>query len=406
MTAVGTLLLWGALCAAAYQLVQLAAAQRFFRRARRQVSDRRPFAPPVTVLKPLKGAGPELERNLESFCRLRYPLYQIVCGVASPDDPAIAVVQRIQRRFPRRDIVLAVAREAGTNRKVANLVHMMRHARYDVLVLSDADVRVEPDYLHAMVAPLAEPGLGLTTALYRGIATGTLASRVESLFVNTHCLPMFVTAEWVQGLHNAYGASIAVKRQALEAIGGFASLAHHLADDYLLGERIGRAGWRLELLPHVVGTVLDATSLCEVWRHQLRWARTYRAQQPFGWFCSVITHTTLWACLTVAATRGSLLGWGTLALALACRILALGSILRLAGERETLRWLWLAPLTDLAYSLVWLASWLGRHVEWSGEVLRVEPDGRLVPLPCAERPTAPAAPAVPNPVARTAQMPR
>lgn len=379
-----TLVLGGAVCASAYQFVQLVAAHRFFRRRRDAPAP--PFAPPVTVLKPLKGLGRELEANLESFCRQDYPAYQLVFGAATVDDPAVAVVRRIQRRFPQRDIVLSIGQEPGSNRKVANLTHMMRLAKHDVLVLSDADVRVEADYLRAMVAPLADPAVGLATALYRGMAGRSWASRVEALFVNTDSLPMFVTAEWVQGLHNAYGASVAVKRAALDAIGGFPALRDHLADDYLLGARIARAGWRLVLLPYVVGTVIDATRLRDVWRHQVRWARTYRAQQPFGWFCSVITHAMLWGVLAVAVTRGSGPAWAALALTVTCRLVALSAILALAGERETRRWLWLVPLKDLLYSLVWLVSWLGRRVEWSGEVLRVEPDGRLVPLDADAQP--------------------
>lgn len=385
MGVVQTVVLGGTLCASAYQLVQLAAARRFFRRPREPA--RPPFEPPLTVLKPLKGLGHDLEANLESFCRQDYPRYQIVFGVATADDPAVAVVRRIRRRFPQCDIALSIAHETGTNRKVANLVHMMRLAKYGVLVLSDADVRVEANYLRTMVAPLADPAVGLATTLYRGIAGRSRASRLEALFVNTDALPMFVTAEWVQGLHNAYGASIAVKRAALEAIGGFRALADHLADDYLLGERIARAGWRLALLPYVVATVIDATRLRDVWRHQLRWARTYRAQQPLGWFCSVITHAMLWGVLAATVSGGSGAGWAALALAASCRLVALSGILALAGDRDTRRWLWLVPLKDLLYSLVWFVSWLGRRVEWSGEVLRVEPDGRLVPL-AGEAPAA------------------
>ena len=256
-----------------YQLVQIVAARRFLRRAR---YPRDGYTPPVTVLKPLKGPGLELAANLETFCRQDYPAYQIVFGVEDAADPAVAIVRGLMRRFPDRDITLSVGNEEGANRKVASLVHMMRHARHDVLVLSDADIRVRPDYLRTLAAPLVDPSVGLTTCLYRGRAMIGVASLIESLFINTDFLPMVMMAQWVQRFRYAYGASTAFRREALAGIGGFDALRDYLADDYVLGNRIADAGWRLLLLPYVVETVLDSRTMRDVWRHQLRWARTYR----------------------------------------------------------------------------------------------------------------------------------
>lgn len=382
--------------ASGYQLFQLVAAHRFFRRARRADRRRAPFRPPVTILKPLKGPGLDLYANLASFCRQDYPDFQIVCGVDSADDPAVAVVERLQREFPQIDLVLSIGHEPGTNRKIANLVHMTRHAKHDVLVLSDADIRVRPDYLRSMVAPLVDPQVGLTTCLYRGRGYFGLPSVIESLLINTDSIPMFVTAEWVQGLKNAYGASIAFRREALDAIGGFPALADYLADDYLLGAWIARAGWKLELLPYVVETVLDSTTVADVWRHQVRWARTYRAQQALGWFCSVVTHAVSWGVLAVIVTGGSLVGWTALATAIACRLVGLRGIMRLLRERETPRQLWMVPLKDLGYTAIWLVSWLGRDVVWSGQVLRVRSDGSMVAVGPTERPAEAPAPLAPQ----------
>src|SRR6516225_3876991 len=159
--------------ASAYQLVQLLAAWRFLRREKPAPVDAG-HCPPVTVLKPLKGPGVELAANLESFCRQDYPVYQIVFGVDDARDPAVEVMHEIMRRFPHLDIALAIGNEEGANRKVANLVHMMRHAKHEVLVMSDADIRVRADYLRSMVAPLVDPTVGLTTCLYRGHPVGGL----------------------------------------------------------------------------------------------------------------------------------------------------------------------------------------------------------------------------------------
>jgi ceramide glucosyltransferase len=257
---------------------------------------------------------------------------------------------------------------------------MTRHAKHGVLVLSDADIRVRPDYLRSMVAPLVDPKVGLTTCLYRGRGYHGLPSVIESLLINTDSIPMFVTAEWVQGLKNAYGASIAFRREALDAIGGFPALADYLADDNLLGERIKQAGHTVELLPYVVETILDSTTLGDVWRHQLRWARTYRLLQPAGWFASVITHAVPWGLAALVASGGSLAGWTAFTAAIAVRLGTLRAIMRMLRERDTPRHLWMVPLKDLGFSAVWIASWLGQHVEWSGRRLRIQRDGRMVPV--------------------------
>ena len=215
MSILGAAILACATVATGFQFFQVAAAWRFLRRARR--GRWAGALPPVTVLKPLKGPGVELYENLASFCRQSYPSYQIVFGVANAHDPAVAVVQRLRRDFPERDIVLAVGSGRGTNRKVANLEHMMPHARHDVLVMSDSDIRVRPDYLRTLVGPLADPAVGLTTCLYRGRGHFGLPSIIESLFINTDFVPNALVAQWVQPFRYAFGASIAVKRAALPA---------------------------------------------------------------------------------------------------------------------------------------------------------------------------------------------
>src|SRR5262249_4755765 len=282
--------------ASVYQLVQMGAARRFLRRAVRPAGD---YRPPVTVLKPLKGPGFELAANLETFCRQDYPDYQIVFGVEDATDPAADVVRSLPRRFPERDIALSVGLEDGANRKVASLVHMMREARHDVLVLSDADIRVRPDYLRTLVAPLIDPAVGLTTCLYRGRATLGAPSILESLFINTDFTPMVIAAQLLEPFEYAFGASIAVRRRVLDQIGGFPALADYLADDYELGNRVAKAGHRLVLLPHVVDTILDSRTMDDVWRHQVRWARTYRVCRPLSWFLTIVVQASLWGCVSL-----------------------------------------------------------------------------------------------------------
>ena len=385
MTPLGMFVIGCATIAAGYQLFQVFAAWWFFRRARRTgAAAPDGELPPVTVLKPLKGLGVDLYDNLASFCGQDYPAYQIVFGIADVDDPALTVVQQIKRDFPRHDIVLSIGTALGANRKVANLRHMMRHARHGILVLSDADVRVRPDYLKAMVRPLADRATGLTTCLYRGVGRFGLPSVLESLFINSDFIPMVITAQLVEPFRYAFGASIALRREAYERIGGFAPLADYLADDYQLGARVAAAGYRLVLLPYVVETVLDSVTLGDVWRHLVRWSRTYRVSRPLSWFFTLVTHATFWGSLAPIATGGTSLGWSVFAAALGARLLSLVAILRLLDDRETLHHLWLVPLKDIFNSFMWGAAFLGRRVTWSGQELRVEADGRMTPLAPAE----------------------
>jgi len=365
--------------ATGYQLFQLVAAAAFFRRARRRAARAKEYRPPVTILKPLKGPGIDLYANLASFCRQDYPEFQIVCGVTDPNDAAIEIVRKIQRDFPARDVVLSIGDRPGANRKVANLCHMIEHAKHPVLALSDADVRVRPDYLRRTVAPLANPKAGLTTCLYRGRGFFGLPSVIESLLINCDFVPMVLTAQYI-GQRNALGASLCFKREALDAMGGFPRIADHLADDNLLGEGVKQAGYTVELLPYVVETILDSTSVADVWRHQVRWARTYRVLQPIGWCCSVVTHATTWGTASLAATGAAPIGWAFFVAAIVIRLGSLRAIMRMLRERDTPHHLWMVPFKDLAFTAVWLASWLGRNVVWSGQRLRVQRDGRMVPL--------------------------
>jgi ceramide glucosyltransferase len=327
----------------------------------------------VTVLKPLKGTRPQLYGNLATFCRQDYPVFQVVFGVDDPDDPAVAVVERLRSDFPDHDLVLSVGDLPGCNRKVANLMQMMRAARWDVLAVSDADIRVSPDYLRTQVTPLDDPGIGLTTCLYRGQGDAGLPSVLEALFIDTDFVPNLCVTNLAKTF--ALGASMTVRRAALDRIGGFGALVDYLADDNLLGERVAAAGWRLVLLPHVVETALDATTLGDVWRHQLRWARTYRVCQPVGWFTSIITHVTLWSVLALLATGGAAVGW--VMLALAARLGGSAVIIALLGDRAAARSLWAMPLKDLANAAVWTASWFGREVRWGDRRYRLDRYGRM-----------------------------
>lgn len=386
MEALASLALLGAVAGAVFQLVSVAAVLWLLRRRGAAAPA---FRPPVTFLKPVRGASEDLYDNLASFCRQDWPSLQVVVGVDDPDDPAVAVVRRLRHEFPAVDLVLAVGSLPGANRKVANLRQMMRHARHDVLVVSDADVRVGPGYLAAVVEPLADPTVGLTTCLYRAVGGRGLAGLVEALLVNTWFIPMALTAGLVP-LRHAYGATIAVRRTALEDAGGFEALSDLLADDWALGRNVAAAGWRIVAPPHVVETYVDARTLSDVWRHQLRWVRTYRTCQPLGWVLSIVTHGTLWSLVALVASGGAAAAWQLLAAFLGIRLAAASLVAARLGEPRSLRGLWLVPATDLLASALWVAGFLGRRVQWGGRAFLVRRDGSMAALPGPAAEPAPA----------------
>lgn len=313
-----------------YEGAAIAALYRWRRRERPQAV----ATPAVTLLKPLHGLEPELYENLRSFCLQDYPSFQIVFGVQDAGDPAVAVVRRLQAEFPERDLRLVMNdRRIGANRKVSNLHNMLAEARHEILVLSDADVRVDPEYLRAVVGPLTDPTVGVVTCLYRGVPLQGLGSRLLAQQINEGFVPSVLVAQWLGPTVFCGGATLALRRQILDAIGGFPALADHLADDYWLAALVRARGLRTVLSPYVVDTMVQEESLASFYRHALRWSRTIRSVRPLGHAFSFLTYPLPLALL------GTLIGGGAgliiLGLALTLRLmlhyvsnLTLGATLR------------------------------------------------------------------------------
>jgi ceramide glucosyltransferase len=317
---------------------------------------------PVSVLKPLSGDEPRLYENLASFCRQQHPAYQVVFGVRAPDDPALAVCRRLQADFPACDIALAVAGDVhGTNRKVSNLINMLPHARHPWLVVADSDIAVAPDYLARVTAPLADPGTGLVTCLYRGRALAGFWPQLGAQFIDDWFAPSVRIAHAAGSRRFAFGATIALRRQTLAAIGGFAALAGRLADDFWLGELARRQGLGTVLSDVVVSTDVTEASLPALWAHELRWLRTIRSLNRSGFAFVFITFTWPMLALSLAlAPRPAVL-----AIALA------GALARsaLAGSAgAALR----APLRDTLLLAEWAAALFGSRVSWRGQILSVK----------------------------------
>lgn len=350
-------------------------AMRFFRAAPQQ----RPAAlPPATVLKALCGQEPGLYADLRSFCRQDYPGRQIVFGVRDPQDPALDTVRRLQAELPQLDLQVAInPAQHGTSSKVSNLINMMPLARYDYLVIADSDVRVGADYLGRVIAPLLDDGVGIVTCLYRGRPRPGLWSLLGSLFINEWFIPSVRLAALLGSRSFAFGATIAVRRQTLQQIGGFAAIADQLPDDYRLGELTRRLGLRTVLSEAEVETCVDEASFNGLLQHELRWLRTIRTVQPYGYALAGLTFGLPVACL------GSLLAGGSAA-TLAMVAITAGARLMINSmprrSRSPLAQLWLVALNDFLGFGLWCWSFTTRRVHWRHARYRVARDGTIHPI--------------------------
>ncbi|MEJ2289322.1 MAG: bacteriohopanetetrol glucosamine biosynthesis glycosyltransferase HpnI [Deinococcales bacterium] len=347
--------------------------------------------PGVSVLKPLKGVDPEALANFESFCRQDYPHFQVLFGVSDPDDPMIPLVERLQQRHPDLDIQLHLLIESDGNPKATLLHQLASRASHDVLVTSDSDIRVPPDFLRSAAIPLSDPAVGLVTFPYRGTSPVTFTARLEALHMSGTFLPSALVGRRVLGMRFALGASTALRRRDLERLGGFAAVVPYLADDYQLGMRIARLGLRVRMSRTVVASVLGATSFREQWEREVRWARTTRVSRPLEYPGLLLTHTLPLAVALVPLTGATPLSLAVLGVSLVLRLAVAWRVTALAGGRDILRWLAWLPVRDLLSAAVWLVGLVGNRVTWRGRRYRVGVDGRLMATSGRRRPRADAA---------------
>ncbi|AGK56668.1 hopanoid biosynthesis associated glycosyl transferase protein HpnI [Hyphomicrobium denitrificans 1NES1] len=334
----------------------------------------------VTLLKPLHGAEAALAPNLESFCAQNYAAdIQVVCGVQDPHDPAILFVQNLRAQFPNRDIRLAIGSKPNArNPKISNILNMMSETSCDILILSDSDMSVRPDYVSDVVAALQQPGVGLVTCLYRGSAAGGFWSRLAAAAVDQHFLPNVLVGLQFGLAHPCFGSTIALRRETLRRIGGFEAFADALADDYEMGEAVRRLGLKVAIPPFTIGHTFSDASFTELISHELRWARTIRLVDPMGYVGSIVTHPLPFALAALPLSGFSAIAVMILAATLASRLFVPIQVERLPGGGK--RSLWLSPLRDLVSFAVFVASFVPGAVSWRGRRYSVESDGSVTPL--------------------------
>jgi ceramide glucosyltransferase len=373
----------GMVSSSIYYLLCLWSAATFLRERKAARGAETRVLPPISILKPLKGTDPEIYESFRNYCLQDYPEYEIIFGVNDPNDAAIESVKALRREFPDRRIQLVVSEKIlGANVKVSNLAQMLAETRYDRLIVNDSDIRVEPDYLRRVSAPLADLRVGMVTCLYRGVAGSTLGSRLEALGISTDfCASVLAARQLEGGIRFGLGSTLVFRRSDLDKIGGFTSFVDYLADDYELGKRIAALDLTVKLSDVVVETYLPSYRPGEFLAHQLRWARGVRDARGGGYFGLFLTFGLLWALLAVAASRGAFWASSGLAVTLFLRFAVALVVGRgVLENRQILKDAWLIPLRDLLAVVVWIASLGGHTVTWRGDRFRLK-NGKLSRIP-------------------------
>ena len=341
-----------------------------------------PLGPTIAVLKPVSGLEPGLEQNLRSFCDQRYGTFHVVLGVLAPDDPALPVLRRVAAAFPGRATVVAgdgVARCA--NPKIATLLPMLEHARGDVLVIADSDMRVTPDYLGTVAAAFDDPRIAAATALYRGEPSGAdIASVLGAMWMTEQFAPSVLVANALEPLAYCFGSTMAVRRAVLDAAGGLSALGNELADDHHLGRLVRNAGYRVALLPYVVAAAVHEPSVRALLRHELRWARTIRTLRPASYAGLLVTYPLVLALAHLALARNRRRAGYLLSGALIARLVLQAVAHSVFGSehRGSPR---LLAVREALSAAVWLLGVPGRSVRWRERDYRTTRDGRIAPGP-------------------------
>ena len=365
-----------ALAGAGYTLLAAVLVGRFMR-GRHSATG---HSPDVTILKPLHLGEPDLSRNLETFFAQKYDgQVQIVFGVHDVSDPAVEVVRALQAKYPDLDTaVVADTALYGANAKVSNLINMLPSARHETLVLSDSDIAVSSDWLSQVSEALGRPGVGIVTCFYTGEPANDshrLWSALAAMGTSYTFLPNAVLGTSLGLAAPCFGSTIALRRQTLDEVGGFAAFADHLADDYEMGRAVRARGYTLAIPAIGVGHTAAESSALNLLRHELRWTRTIRLVNPAGYLGSFITHGFAFALMAATLLNFNLASLAILALALSARLFLKHRIDGLFGTYAGPYGL--LPLRDLLSFGVFVVSLFGVTVHWRGTHFAVEPSGAM-----------------------------
>lgn len=363
----------------AYYGLAIFSSWKFFRRPGK--ATRSPFAPPMSVLKPVRGSDPDAYTNFASLCVQDYPDYEIVFCIDGPDDPIDGVISDLRANFPETRIrVLYGARSSASNDKVAKLARLTEEAEHEYLVINDSDVRVRPDYLRTLVAPLADPAVGAVTCFYLQSSDNSFTESMQTMGMVSDFYAGILTDWNLEGVKFALGPTIATTRTRLAEAGGYKAIENRPADDLLIGQMIAATGSRVELLPYCVEVVADYGSIGDLLQKRLRWIVEMRHVRPWGHFGLLFTHGLLWFAFAMLIDPSAGMALGYFAAYFAMR-LAMTWIIGICGLGRKDIWakLWMIPLWDAAALGLWLASFGVRSFRWRGGEYEIR-DGMLIPV--------------------------
>lgn len=376
---------FGLLSSIVYLALVLIAARRFCSEQQRLgTSDERldPL-PPVSVLKPVCGMEPLLEQSLDSFFRQDYPIFELVFGARSKDDPALQIVEALRQKHPEVNSKIILSGEPGyPNAKVFALEKMVAAASYSYLVIADSDVRVSSNCLKQVVPPLLDTAVGLVTCIYRGLPTGGLWSKLEALGMSVEMSSGVLVADMLEGMKFALGPTMATRKDVLEGLGGIGVLGDYCADDFVLGRLAHEAGRKVVLSRHVIEHVVLNRSAYESLLHQARWMKSTRFSRPLGHVGAGLTYAMPFGLLGMVA--GLVIGNGILALGL-LSVAVMKSVIQswfvgwyALRDRGSLHSCWLYPARDLLGFFLWCASFVGAEITWRGERYQLRAGGKMI----------------------------
>jgi len=364
-----------------YYLIALFSAWQFFRRRTPAIPADHKFTPPVSILKPIRGLDPDAYENFASFCRQDYPEYELLFCVSADDDLVIPVLQKLVSDFPDRQIrVLFGASRGGSNDKVVKLARLVSEAQHEVIVINDSDVRVQPDYLRTIAAPLANPKVGAVTCFYVPTEEKTLAESLQTIGMSSDFYAGILVARQLDGVKFALGPTIATTRTRLAGFGGYGAIENRPADDLLVGRLIAEQGYEVELLPYTISTVADYGSMRDLLHKRLRWIVVMRHLRPWGHLGLLLTQGLPWSLAAAAIAPSAGIALAFLGTYVALRF-AMTWMVGIWGLKHQSLWkkLWLIPLWDAVAFLIWLTSFARNSIRWRDGEYYIR-DGRLVPV--------------------------
>ncbi len=331
-------------------------------------SDDKKFQPPISILKPIYGLDPEMYINLKSFCLQNYPKYQIIFGLQDVNDEALPIVKKIIKELNDVDISFIINTERhGTNHKVSNLINMCPSIKYEFMLIADSDMHVNENYLSQVIKPFDDPNTGAITCLYFGSSTNKTTSMLNTMFINNWFLPSVLISKMIKPIEYCLGATMIVRRSILHKIGGFEALSNHLADDYMLGKLISNIGYKIHLSNCIVKNVVEESSFKNLILHELRWARTLRRVEPYGYALTFLTDSLILSIF--AGTSLYVIGNSFVLFLFPIFITLIIRVYMYSKTNEVtdsgrVGKIWLIPLRDTLTFFIRILSYAGNSVEW------------------------------------------